>query len=57
MYISHGDSKKKVTLYPPTRSIQECKDTLSLDYDSSDDETQHISSIHHHTKSSQHGEL
>jgi len=23
MYISLGDSKKKVTLYPPTRSIQE----------------------------------
>jgi len=21
MYISHGDSRKKVTLYPPTRSI------------------------------------
>ena len=23
MYISHGDSRKKVTLYPPARSIQE----------------------------------
>ena len=38
MNISHGDSRKKVTLYPPARSIQELRDTLWLDC-SSDKET------------------
>lgn len=45
MYISHGDFRKKVTLYLPPRSIRELKDTLWLDYDNSDEETQPISSI------------
>lgn len=57
MYISHGDSRKSVTLYPHARSIQEIKDTLWLDYDSSDEETQPISSIQHQTESAQDGEL
>ena len=34
MYISHGDSRKKVTLYPPTRSIQDLRDNLWLDQNS-----------------------
>ena len=38
MYISHGDSRKKVTLYLLARSIQELRDTLWLDYNS-DEET------------------
>ena len=38
MYISHGDARNKVTLYPPTKSIQELHDTPWLDYDSSDEE-------------------
>lgn len=48
---------KKVTLYPPVRSIRELKDTLWLDYDSSDEETRSVSLIHHHTESIQEGEL
>ena len=32
MYISHvRDSRKKVPLYPPTRYIQDLRDTLLLD--------------------------
>lgn len=57
MYISHGDSRKKFTLYPPARYIHEFKDTFWLDYDSSDQETQPISLIHHHTQSTREGEL
>jgi len=38
MYISHGDSRKKVTLYPPAKSIQDLRDNLWLDQ-SSDEET------------------
>ena len=55
MYISHGDSRKKVTLYPPARSIQEFRDTLWLDY-SSDEETQPISLIYKNVVSSQEDE-
>ena len=57
MYILHGDSRKNVTLYPPARSIQELKDTLWLDFYSSDEETRLIFSIQHHTESAQDGEL
>ena len=31
MYISRGDSRKKVTLYSPARSIEDLRDTLWLD--------------------------
>lgn len=57
MYISHGDARKKVTLYPPTRSLQELQDTLWLDYDSSDEKTRFVSLIHHHTESTQESEI
>ena len=56
MYISHGDSRKKVTLYPPARSIQDLRDTLWLDQ-SSDEKTQSFSLIHHYTRSSQEDEI
>lgn len=56
MYTSHGDSRRKVTLYPPTRSIQEFRDTLCLDYNS-DEETQRISLIHQNAESSKEGEI
>lgn len=56
MYISHGDSRKKVTLYPPARSIQELRDTLWLDY-SRDEETQPVSLIHQNVESLQEGEI
>lgn len=56
MYISHGDSRKKVTLYPPARSIQDLRDTLWLDQ-SNDEETQPISLIHNYTGSSQEDEI
>jgi len=56
MYISHKYSRKKVTLFPPTRSIQDLLDTLWLDY-SSDEETQPISLIHHNVEFSQEGEI
>ena len=56
MYISHGDSRKKVTLYPPTISIQDLRDTLWLDQ-STNEETQSISLIHHHSGSSQEDEI
>jgi len=56
MYISHGDSRKKVTLYSPTRSTQDIRDTLWLDQ-SSDEETQPISFIHQHTGSSKGDEI
>ena len=56
MYISHGDSRKRVTLYPPARSIQDLRDTLWLDQ-RSDEETQSISLIHHYTGSSQEDEI
>lgn len=56
MYISHRDSREKVTLYPPARSIQELWDTFWLHY-SSDEETQSISMIHQCDESSQEGEI
>ena len=56
MYISHGDSRKKVTLYPLARSIQDLQDTLWLDQ-SSDEETQSISLIQHYTGSLQEDEI
>lgn len=56
MYIAHGDSRKKATLYPPARSIQDLQDTLWLDQ-SSDEETQSISLIHHYTGPSQEDEI
>ncbi len=34
MYISHGDYRKKVTLYPPAKPIQDLQDTLWLDQNS-----------------------
>ncbi len=46
MCISHGDARKKVTLYPPARSTQDLCDTLWLDYDSSDEEIQYLSKVH-----------
>jgi len=55
MYISHRDARKKVTLYPPARSIQELQDTLCLDYDSSDEETQSISVIQQYIESNEEG--
>ena len=56
MYIFHGDSRKKVTLYPLARSIQNLRDNLWLDQ-SSDEETQPISLIHNYTRSSQEDEI
>ena len=56
MYISHGDSRKKVTLYPPARSIQDLRDIVWLDQ-RNDEETQPISLIHHYTGSSQEYEI
>lgn len=56
MYISNGDSRKKVTLYPPARSIQELLDTLWLDY-SSDEETHPLSLIHQNVEPSHEGEI
>jgi len=55
MYISHGDARKKVTLYPPARSIQELRDTLWLDYDSRDEDTWSLSLIHQYTESTEEG--
>lgn len=57
MYISHGHDRKKVTLYPPTRFIQEFRDTLWFDYDSSDEETRSLSLIHQYTESTMEGEI
>ena len=56
MYISHGDSRKTITLYRPARSIQDLRDNLWLDQ-SSDEETQPISLIYHYTRFSQEYEI
>ena len=56
MYISHEDSRKKVNFYPPARSIRDLRDTLWLDQ-SSDEDTQPISLIHHYIGSSQEDEI
>lgn len=57
MYISHWDARKRVTLYPPIRSIHELQDILWLDYDSSDEETQFFSMIHQYSKSTKEGDI
>jgi len=38
-FITHGGSRKKATLYPLAKFIQELYDTLWLDDDSNDEET------------------
>jgi hypothetical protein len=48
MLISHGDSVKNVTLYPPTKSSHELENTPWLDTTNSDEENvQSISAIDH----------